>query len=149
MLTNHLIDDDIQQYALDGSNCEPEIIVHVQSCETCKARVTTYQLLFSAIRKQPEPAFDFDLAGLVLPQLPAAKSRSTSDNILVYLFSLVTVVLTGTLVYLFREYLTNLFTGITSLLLYLIATTVITILSLLCIDMYKSYQKKMNALDFY
>ena len=149
MLTNHLTDDDIQQYALDGSNCEPEIIAHVQSCEACKARFATYQLLFNAIRKQPEPAFDFDLAGLVLTQLPAAKSRSSLDNILVYLFSLVTVVLTGTVVYLFREYLTSLFTGITSLLLYLIATTVITILSLLCIDMYKSYQKKMNALDFH
>jgi hypothetical protein len=149
MLTNHLTDDDIQQYALDGSNCEPEIIVHLQSCEACKARVATYQLLFSAIKEQPEPAFDFDFAGLVLAQLPAVKSRSSQDNILVYLFLLVTVILTGTLVYLFREYLTDLFTGITSLLLYLIATTVITILSLLCIDMYKSYQKKMNALDFY
>jgi hypothetical protein len=55
----------------------------------------------------------------------------------------------GALFYIFRDYAIILFAGIASLVIYLILTTVLTILAALCFDLYKNYQKKMEALDFY
>lgn len=149
MITKHLTDDEIQQYALHRLNCETKIVEHIQLCEECMAKAATYQLLFTSIKQQPEPAFDFNLSELVLAQLSAPKPRVLPDNFFVYLLASVTILFAGTLIYLFREYLANLFTGIPPLLIYLIVTTVITVLIVLGIDMYKSYQKKMSLLDFY
>ena len=149
MIAKHLTDDEIQQYALDKTGCELSIAQHIQHCEACEAKVETYQLLFSGIKQQPKPAFDFDVSELVLAQLAPGKPWFSKERSFVYLLASVTILLTGTLSYIFRGYLASLFSGITTLLMYLISTTVLTVLILLGIDMYKNYQKKMNVLDFY
>jgi hypothetical protein len=149
MLTKHLTDDEIQQYALDRSNCETKIVEHVQLCEACKAKAATYHLLFTGIKQQAAPAFDFNLSELVLTQLPTPKSSFLPESFWVYLLALCGILLTGVLLYFIRGYVVILFTGITPFLIYLIITTFITILIILSTDMYKSYQKKMSTLDFY
>jgi hypothetical protein len=149
MTTKHLTDDDIQQYALNKATCEAGIVEHVQLCEPCKEKVTAYQLLFTSIKQQPVPVFDFDLAELVLTKLPQPKPKAVTETFWIYLPALAGILLAGGLLYMFREYITGLFTGITPLMIWLIVTAVLTILVILCIDMYKGYQKKMNSLDFY
>lgn len=149
MLTKHLSDEEIQQYALNRSNAESRIIDHIHLCEECNAKIESYQLLFAGIKEQPEPRFDFNLPELVLQQLPQSRPKLLQDNTVLYLLITGVILLAGIPAYLYRGYLLNLFAGIASLFIYLIITTVITVMAVLCFDMYKNYQKKMATLDFY
>jgi hypothetical protein len=149
MLTKHLTDDEIQLYAMNDQGCGIKIIEHVKLCSQCKAKVEAYQLLFTGIKHQPEPSFNFDLSALVLAQLPSSRAIRSGNNLAVYLFILIGIILMGSVFYIFRDYMITLFSGIASLVIYLILSTVLTILVALCFGMYKNYQKKMEALDFY
>ena len=149
MIARHLTEYETQQYASDSSNSEMKIVEPVEQCEECKAKVASYQLLFSGIKQQAIPAFDFNLSEMVLAQLPSPKSRFSAESKFAYQLALVTILLTGVFLYIIRAYLVGLFTGITQYLIYLILPAIITILLILCIDMHKNYQKKMKALDFY
>ena len=149
MKTAHLTDDEIQQYALDSSTQERSLATHVHSCEECKARIANYQLLFSGMKEQPPASFDFNLAELVIAQLPSAKTRPSRDNFFVYLFIISGTGLAGAGLYYFRSYIVSLFTSIAPLFIYLTITTVITLSIILGLDMYKNYQRKMRSLDFY
>jgi predicted lipid-binding transport protein (Tim44 family) len=149
MITKHLTDEEIQLFALDKASSEPVIPEHLLLCEECKAKVAAYQSLFTAIKEQQQPAFDFNLSELILLQLPQPKPKPLPENFFVFLLAFMAILLTGVFAYIFRGYLLSLFAGIKDLLIYLIATTVITVLIVLVIDMYKNYQKKMSSLDFY
>lgn len=146
MLNRHLSEEEIQQYTLDESHAGPGIGEHVRLCEACKTKVETYRLLFTGINQQPEPRFDFDLSELVLAQLPSPAKKSAADRTIIYLLSAIIIALTGILLYFFNDYLFILFSGFAPLLSYLIIPSLIIIMILLGIDMYKNYQKKMNAL---
>lgn len=149
MVNNHLTDDEVQQYVLDKESADTGISGHIQQCEACKARVQTYQLLFSALGQQPEPAFDFNLSELVMARLPSAKPRYSRDTIFVYLLILATILVTAVAGYVFRKDLLSLVPDLTPFLGYLIIPSVVIVLAFLCVDMYKNFQKKMHALDFH
>ena len=149
MITNHLSDEEVQQYAFDTSNCEARIVEHVQLCKECEARVAEYRVLFTDISMQPAPFFDFNVSELVMKKLPVPKSGILPGTFFGYLLTLSSILFTGTILYIFRVYLISLFAGITPVVIYLIITAVATILITLCFDMYKNYQKKMGAIDFY
>ena len=145
----HLTDEEIQQYALDISASGTTVVEHATSCEECKAKVTNYRLLFAGIQQQPQAAFEFDLAELVMAQLPSPRPGYSPDNFFIYLIVLAGMVLTGAAFYYFRGYIVSLFTSIAPLFIYLTVTAVITLSIILSLDMYKTYQKKMRFLDFY
>jgi hypothetical protein len=149
MLDNHLTDEEVQNYVLDRDSIETRVSVHVQRCEACKARVETYQLLFTALGEQPAPAFEFNLSELVMAKLPSPEARTSRDTIFVYLLSISSILLMAIALYIFRKDIIELVPDPTPLLGYLIIPAVITVLVLSCIDMYKNYQNKMNSLDFH
>ena len=148
MKTLHLTDEEIQEYVLDNSAIDIAIIEHASSCEKCKARITNYQLLFAGIKQQHRDVFDFNLAEMVVAQLPSPRPRPVSDNFFVYLFVLAGVMLGAAALYYFRNYIVSFFAGIGPLFIYLTVTMVITLSIILSLDMYKTYQRKMRSLDF-
>ena len=149
MNTLHLTEEEIQLYALDIADSPQFVIEHAATCDACKTKVQEYQLLFSGIKEQPASQFDFDLTGLVVAGLPASTSRSSPDNFFMYVFISVAIIITGIAAYYFRGYISGLFVSIAPVLIYLILTTVFTLAIILGLDMYKNYQKKMKALEFY
>lgn len=150
MNTKHLTDDELQQYALNSEECESTIAEHVHFCEDCKAAVETYRLLFTGIGEQEVPAFDFDLSELLVKQLhPSPKTKLLPEDFFIYLFSFAMIIITGTMLYLFRGYMIELFSGAGNFAVYLTLASVAVLLIFLCIDQYKMYQQKMKALDLY
>ena len=150
MITKHLSEEEIQQYALDSSACEAATGDHVRVCEDCKEKVAGYRLLVTGIRQQPQPSFDFNLSEAVLSKLPlSARKREVKELNPVYWLVLSGIVLVGATIYLFRRYAPGMFENIIPLLIYLIVPTVIIMLAILIIDMNRNYQKKMSSLDFY
>ncbi len=145
-MVNHLTEDEVQQFVVDRNDCEATIVEHIHRCSECKMKAEIYQSLITGIKQQPEPAFDFDLSSLVLQQLPLPKQKS-SERPLLWMLIFIGMTLVGGVAYYFQGSFVFLFTGISSIFIYLMMITVATVLTGLLIDMYKKYNKEMKLLD--
>ena len=148
MVTKHLTDDEVQQYAVDKSDCEERMVEHIHLCEECRSKVEVYQSLITGIKQQPLQAFDFDLSKMVLQQLPSPETTVANDKALSWIFGFMGLAFLGGAIYLFQSYF-DLFEGIKTMFIYLIVITAITVLVYLLIDLYKKYRKEMKVLDLY
>ena len=149
MKNKHLTDDEIQQYILQKAKCDIDIVKHIQNCETCKIKAEQYNLLFEGIKQQEKPVFDFNLADLILEQLPQSRYKVSNDKLFFYFIIFISVFSIFIVFYFFRDSLLSLFKGITPILVALIITTVAALFVFLCIDMYRKYQMQMKTLNFY
>ena len=148
MVTKHLTDNEVQQYAVDKFNCEKRVDAHIHLCEECRSKVEVYQLLITGIKQQPQPAFDFDLPELVVQQLPLRKQK-TSDRLLLWVLLFIGIGFIGTIFYYFEGSFVYLFSGIAAIFIYLLIITALTVFTGLFIDMYKKYDSEMKMLDSY
>lgn len=149
MVTKHLTDEELQQYAADKPNCERRIAEHIHFCEQCRVKVEVYQLMITGIKQQPQPVFDFDLSATVLSRLPVQDLKHASDKLITWTFIFICVGLIGTTLYFFRGYLSSMFTGMAGLSIYLVGISAITVIAWLLVEMYRKYQKEMRVLDMY
>jgi hypothetical protein len=147
MTTEHLSEQEVQQYALDRSCCGKKLAEHVEACAYCQANAEAYLQLFSVIHEQPKPFFGFDLSSLVLQQLPNAKSKFSLNGFLIYLLVFASISVIAVPFYLFRKNLSNMFTGVLPMTIYLILISALTILVFQSFEMYRKYQKQMNILN--
>ena len=148
MNTKHLPDEVLQLYALDPSRCEPGAAVHLNQCSTCKVQLETYQFLLKEIAEQETPAFDFNLAEQVLASLPAPKPRRKAENTFTIVASFIIVIFVGLASYQFRDYAGLLFSYSRPMILYLTLTSVASLMTFLCIEVFRQYQQKMKSLDY-
>lgn len=142
MTTEHLTDAILQQYALDPGACAPSVAVHVRTCAACRRKVEVYQVLMTGLGQQVPPAFDFSVADLVLPQLPAPAQRD-SGMVLYALLLLVGLCGAGGVLYGIGWPFGRLFRPVDPLLLALVVTGMLTTLVGVVADMYIAYRKKL------
>ena len=147
MKDKHLNDAEIQQYILQKNILDVDIIEHIRHCPYCKTKAGQYSLLFDGIKQQEKPVFDFNLAGLVIEQLPQSKPGVSFGYSLFYLIVFIAFFSILTVFYLFGNNLLILMRGVTPILIGLIITTVSSLLVFLCIDMYRKYQTQIKALN--
>ena len=148
MVIKHLTDDEVQQYAVDKSNCEKRISEHIHLCKECRSKVEVYQLLITGIKQLPQPAFDFNLSELVVQQLPLPKEK-TNDRLFLWVLVFIGIGFIGTIFYYFEGSFVYLFSGIATIFIYLIIITALTVIAGLFIAMYKKYDSEMKLLDSY
>jgi hypothetical protein len=139
---------EIQEYALDKSNCPTAIIGHIESCADCNAEVKTYQLLFSEIKQLPAPAFDFDLTRLVVSQLEQGSPGLSVDHFIAGFLVIFASCCIGIPVFIFRNNILYMFNGVPPFFIYAIlgSTSIIVLIKILL--MYKKYQNQMRLLNF-
>jgi hypothetical protein len=144
----HPSEKEIQQYAIDKTECSPGTIGHMESCAHCKVEVSSYRVLFAEIKKSPKPVFDFDLSALVLPQLPGARPTLSADRFIAGFL----VIFTGSCIsipaWLFRIYILNFFSGIPSFFIYAIVISASIFLSVKVLGLYKKFQQQMRLLNY-
>ena len=147
MIAGHLSENDIQQYVSDPLLCEQSIIGHIESCQGCKEKAGTYRILFSGIEQQAKPAFEFNLADLVIAQLEQQKRSFSTNNVVTYLLS--TIGITAVLIscFLFHEYLSGLFIRYSNLLLYLFLAITVVVFLFQCIEIHRKYKKQIGVLN--
>ena len=148
MNNSHPGEMEIQQYALDKTACPIAVISHIESCEICREEVINFQFIFSGIKQQNRPAFDFDLQTLMLKQLYPVSPRLTADRfvagfLVLFIFSCI-----GIPLYLFRVYLLNMFSGISPFFIYAIAASAAVIIVIKTLELYRKYQRQMHLLNF-
>jgi hypothetical protein len=157
MTDKHLGDADIQQFVLDKSNCSLDVVAHMNQCVQCQAKAETYKLLFSEIKEQSKPVFDFDLSAAVLKQVTTEEPKFSLNSLPGYavIFSVLAAI--GIPSYLYRikiiqfykTYILKITSGISSLVIYLMVITFLIFLIFQCLAMYKKYQRKIDDLNFY
>lgn len=143
MKKKHINEIEIQQYVLRKADCDIIIIEHINHCQKCRAEVEVYELLFAEIKKEPNPVFDFDIANLVIQQLPE-KQDFSFDKYLITLLSGVSITVLSIFIYLTNQYFPTVFNGISSIQFSLIMVTILLISIFLYIDMKRDYKSKMN-----
>lgn len=148
MTGEHISDNDIQQYVLDKINCTNATIEHVDMCPGCKAKADTYQLMFSAIKQQSKPTFEFDLTGLVLSRLTDQEPANSNATSLVWPLAFIGVCSICVTGYLFGQHLINMFLSISAISMYLVFTAAITLICFQAIEMIRKYKRKIDKLDF-
>lgn len=148
-MVKHLTDDEVQQYVVDRQHCEMKIVEHIRLCGECKLKAEVYRSLITGIKQQPRPVFDFDLSVSVLNQLPAASTKTAGERSIMWALIFVSAGFLAGAAYYFRSYIARMFEGMTAILIYLIAISVITVIAALVFDMYKKFQKEMKVLDLY
>ena len=144
----HPSEKEIQQFAIDKSDCDTVAIVHIESCAKCLAEVSNYQLLFTGIGQQNKPAFDFDLSALVIPQLPSAKTPLSPDQFISGFLVFFISCFVGVPVVLFNKYILNMFSDISPFFIYAIIGSATVIVIYKTLSLYKKYQKQMQLLNF-
>jgi hypothetical protein len=148
MKHSHPSELQIQEYALDKSNCTTEVISHIESCAECSVDVKTYFLLFKKIADQPAPAFEFDLSTLVVSQLEHANPKLSVDHFVggfLVIFSSCSI---GIPLFIFRNNILYIFNGVPPFFIYSIlgSTSVIVIAKILL--MFKKYHNQIRLLNF-
>ncbi|AFL82597.1 hypothetical protein Aeqsu_3163 [Aequorivita sublithincola DSM 14238] len=143
MKNEHINEKEIQQYILAKDDCDINIIEHINHCQKCKAEVELYKLLFAAIKKEPNPVFEFDLVNLVMQQV-SEKQNFSFDKYLIAILSGVSIAVISILIYLTNKYFPTLFNGISFIQFSLIAVTILLISIFIYIDMNKNYKDQMN-----
>ncbi len=146
MKINHPSESEIQQYALDRTASESQVIQHIDTCEACRLIAQNYMHLFTAIQEQPKAYFDFDLASLVLQQLPDRKYRFSLNLFFPYVFASCGLITLGFLIYKFRIFILNLITGNFSITMYLVLLIPLFVLVFQSMDMYRRYRNQMSIL---
>ena len=142
----HASEQAIQDYATDQLVTNEEK-THIEFCGQCLAVVKSYQLLFVQIQREPSAAFDFELSVLVTKRLPKAKSRLSVDRFIAGFLILFITSFVGIPVILFKQYIMNMFSGISPSFIYSILCASIIILIYKSLEMYRKYQKQMQLLN--
>ena len=148
MKTVHLSDNEIQQYTFDLVNCGDTIIEHINSCDMCKNVSENYRLLSKAIKEQPEPQVAFNLADLVLDKLPSPIAQKTTKDYSISFSIIISIGIVLMMVYALKSSLINLI-DIKNITTYFIISIGVFVTALWSIDMVKSYNRKMNTINFY
>ena len=169
MRADHLSDMELQQWVLDPSNIGAAHRAHLGQCEECMIRAGEYRLLIAQIKQEPAPLFDFDLAGTVLSQLPDYDSlvdpgyelAPLADDLphhgpvgsrrraLSWLFLLAVSIVPGALLYLFGKEVWGIFSGFSGMMLWMLITSAALILGFQGMEVYRKYQRKIDALNLY
>lgn len=146
MNKDHLSEEEIQQYALGTVTLNAK--EHIGSCAICEAKAANYRLIFLAMDQLPQPAFDFDVASLILAQLPQPETTVAGDERWFYLLIFAALASIGIPVYVYRLYFFKMFTGILPAALYLVILVTVFILVFQGVEMFRKYQKQLNVLNY-
>lgn len=142
----HASDIDIQKFAFDREDCQPDIIKHILSCEECNERVQSYLALSSFIKDQAEPTLDYNLSHLVLGQLPSTKEAETSYPYLINFIMLAIVSCLALVLFLFRGTIGYLLSSTQAYQNYFIISIIAFISTALVLDQFRAFYQKVNLL---
>lgn len=148
MISQHISEEDIQLYVLDANQLAGEAKQHLEQCTACQARVKEYEVLFTGIQALPKASFDFDVAALVMPQLPEKKKASSYKIAGIALIVMIAAAL-GSLPFILLEYRINdLWQYISPWVIGLISIIVVAFIGISLWDMYERYRQQLKKLNF-
>jgi hypothetical protein len=145
MTRTHPTDEALQEYVLDPAACTPEQISHIGSCPDCQDAVAAYRLLAAALKEQPAPAFDFDLAGAVITQLEAPPQRKWQEgSVLTAILIALAIVIPA---WLFRRSAYFVFTDMSAVFYGVLLVITAIVVGLFLLRLHRKYQDVINLIN--
>lgn len=154
MSERHPSDEVLQQYVLNPVACTPEEIGHIGSCRGCQDSVAAYQLLAQALKEQPAPAFDFDLAATVIGKLEAGsqftqlqappRQKWQKGSVLTAVLIILAIVIPG---WLFRRSAYFVFTDMSAVFNWIVFIVAGLVVGLFLLRLHKKYQDVINLIN--
>ena len=149
MTNKHLTDVEIQAYITDLKALKISThSAHIHNCPACKTKTENYIQIIAGIEQQPLAVFDFNVAELVMTQLPSTNPKSKPMPLITYIDLIAGLFLLVFFILYFRKSLVDIFSG-SMILNILLLTTCAVILIFQIIDIQKKYKKNMHILDKY
>ena len=146
MSGKHPSDDVLQEYVEGRSGCTPVEIEHIAGCPDCQETITAYRMLAGALKEQPAPVFDFDLAAAVIARLePKPRIRIRQKG------SMLTAILIASAIivpaWLFRRSAYFVFTDMSAAFYGVLLAAAGIVLGLFLLRLYKKYQDVINLIN--
>ncbi|MEW6196974.1 MAG: hypothetical protein AB1521_17645 [Bacteroidota bacterium] len=88
MKSNHLTDQEIQEFLFGKSTISKDTNDHINSCKECESKIANYKTITESIKAVSNPSFDFDLSGMVMEKLITKKQRTKLSWHLIFSFVL-------------------------------------------------------------
>jgi hypothetical protein len=145
MSGTHPSEASLQQYVLDRAACTQEDIGHIGMCPDCRQAAATYGMLADALKEQPAPSFDFDLAAAVITQLEAPPRRKHQEGV-VPMALLITLVI-GVPAWLFRKSVYFVFTDMSADFYWVVLAAAGIVIGLFLLRLFKKYQDVINLIN--
>jgi hypothetical protein len=145
MSSHHPSENELQQYALEGTFAGEDIAAHVAGCAACSAKLANYRLLTRQMSTMQKPAFDFNLAALVLQQLPAPKAEFPWIAVLGVTL---TMMFLAAVSLLFGTYLVQMLQNLPALFATIVTASAIAVFAGMLNTMIKEHYSQMKKLDF-
>jgi hypothetical protein len=145
MSGTHLSDEVLQQYVLDPAICTPEEIGHIGSCPGCREAIAVYGMLANALKEQPAPAFDFNLAAAVIAQLEAPPQPKRREGSI--LTAALIALAIGVPAWLFRMSAYFVFTDMSADFYWVVLAAAGIVVGLFLLRLFKKYQDVINLIN--
>lgn len=148
MISQHVSEEDIQLYILDASQVAGEARQHLEQCAACQARAKEYEMLFTGIGSLSKASFDFDVAALVMPQLPEKKKAPSYKIAGIALVVIIAAGLISLPFILFPFRIDDLWKNISPWVIGLISIIAVSFIGFSVWDMYDRYRHQLKKLNF-
>jgi len=145
MTSPHLSERALQEAAESLALLSAPQAAHLRGCRQCQDQVTTYQHLFAATARLPQPSFTFDLTASVLAQLP--KPRLTFPWVLCWL-AVPVLGIVGAFLALFGSTLVQAFQDVATLLGGGLVVVVGFLVAGQCVELLAQHRRQMRLLSF-
>ena len=141
----HPSDELLQQYTLDPAACTVEEIGHIESCPACREAVAAYTMLADALKEQPKPAFDFDVASAVIARLEAPPQEKRGEGAM--LTAILIAMVVGVPAWLFRQSAYFVFTDMSAHFYWVVLAAAGIVVGLFLLRLHKKYQEVINLIN--
>jgi hypothetical protein len=143
MKTQHLSDENIQEYILSKSH-EMSVIEHLHGCDVCKAKVEVYQNIITGIKELAPAEFDFNLSELVMVKIEQKDFNYSNVFWLLVILGIGVMVIT---VLFFGRHMANLFSGVSEMASYLVVTTAVVLLLFQGVEIVRKYKRQIDSVN--
>lgn len=147
MTQEHLTEYEVQQYAME-QKADHEQAAHIAECAICSVAIANYRTMFTALSTLEKPVFNFDIEKQLMAELAVSTTRKKRFPYTAVGISALSVATVAIAIFKLRSYFTNMF-SIPAPVLYLVATTALTIAIFQCRELITNYRQKMRLLNYY
>lgn len=147
MNNHHLSEEEIQVFVLDPKNCDAGMTAHIGGCPECLELVNIYKLMLADIAKQEAPAFDFDVASIVLANIEPAGTVEDSARLFPHMTLVLAAIFVIVPLYIFRANFL-IIANATSVVFLLISSITCTIGFIIkAMQLYARYQSQIKTIN--
>ena len=144
MSGTHPSDEALQQYVLAPAACAPGEIDHIAGCPECQEAAGVYRALSDALREQPAPTFNFDLAAAVIANLQTPQPKRQGGPMLTAALIAGSIIVPA---WLFRRSAYFVFTDMSAAFYWVLLAAAGIVFGFFLLRLYKKYQDVINLIN--